>query len=200
VAEIEPTLHELAVRYFELPEDARLRNHVIDGRRFLHDTSQRYDLIFSDAYSSFVSMAPQFTTREFFLLARRRLTDNGVLIANYYGSLAPDTQSMLYSVLRTMRAVFPQVYVVATEDPKSEKLQNFIFIGHNAAPTAERIDLRRAADVEFAYPMLKGVAALELRPVQALLEGYPLLTDDFAPVESYAANAIRRYDATRKRR
>lgn len=200
VAEIEPTLHALAIRYFELPEDARLRNHVIDGRRFLHDTAQRYDLVFSDAYSSFVSMAPQFTTREFFALARSRLADNGVLIANYYGSLAPDTRSMLYSVLRTMRTVFPQVYVIATEDPASEKLQNFIFIGHNAVPPDLRTDLQRAAGVEFVHPELKTVAARELRLPDALLEAHPLLTDDFAPVESYAASAIRRYDATRKRR
>jgi len=43
--------------------------------------------------------------------------------------------------------------------------------------------------------MLKDVAALELRAADALLESYPVLTDDFAPVEYYAANAIRRYDA-----
>jgi spermidine synthase len=200
VAEIEPTLHALATRYFELPVDARLRNHVIDGRRFLHDTALRYDLIFSDAYSSFVSMPPQFTTREFFALARSRLSENGVLIANYYGGLGPENRSMIYSVLRTMRAVFPQVYVVATEDPASEKLQNFIFIGHNAMPPDRRTDLRRAAEVEFAHPVLKTVAARELRLADVLVDAHPLLTDDFAPVEAYAANAIRRYDATRKRR
>jgi hypothetical protein len=60
--------------------------------------------------------------------------------------------------------------------------------------------LRQAADVEFVYPMLKGVAALELRPAPELLEAYPLLTDDFAPVENYAANAIRRYDAAARKR
>jgi hypothetical protein len=27
-----------------------------------------------------------------------------------------------------------------------------------------------------------------------MLASYPVLTDDFAPVEYYAANAIRRYD------
>ena len=43
--------------------------------------------------------------------------------------------------------------------------------------------------------MLKGVAALELRAADALLDSYPVLTDDFAPLEYYAANAIRRYDA-----
>jgi spermidine synthase len=195
VAEIDPSLHALALRYFALPDDSRLRNHVIDGRRFLHDTAERYDLVFSDAYRSFVSAPPQFSTREFFSLAKSRLKANGVLIANFYGSLAPDTRPMIYSVLRTMRAAFPQVYVFATVGPESEELQNFIFVGHNSSDLDERIDLRRAAAVEFAYPMLKGVAALELRLPDALLDSYSVLTDDFAPVEYYAANAIRRYDA-----
>ena len=70
VAEIDPTLHALARRYFALPDDARLRNHVTDGRRFLHDTGERYDLIFSDAFGSLISAPPQFSTLEFFLLAR----------------------------------------------------------------------------------------------------------------------------------
>ena len=196
VAEIDPSLHSLALRYFALPDDARLRNHVIDGRRFLHDTAERYDLVFSDAYRSFVSAPPQFATREFFSLARSKLREDGVLIANFYGSLAPDSRAMIYSVLRTMRAAFPQVYVFATVGPESEELQNFIFVGHNASDPNKRMDLRRAAAVEFAYPMLKGLAARELRPAQTLLASHPVLTDDFAPLEYYAANAIRRYDAT----
>jgi len=195
VAEIDPSLHALALRYFALPDDARLRNHVTDGRRFLHDTPERYDLIFSDAYHSFISAPPQFATLEFFRLARSRLREDGVLIANFYGSLAPDTRATIYSVFRTMRAAFPQVYVIATVSPASEELQNFIFVGHNASNPDQRADLRQAAAVEFTYPMLKGVAALEWRASDALLDSYPLLTDDFAPVEYYAANAIRRYDA-----
>jgi spermidine synthase len=195
VAEIDPSLHALALRYFDLPDDARLRNHVIDGRRFLHDTAERYDLIFSDAYRSFISAPPQFATVEFFRLAKGRLKENGVLIANFYGSLAPDTRWTIYSMFRTMRAAFPQVYVIATASSGSEELQNFIFIGHNAPSPDTRTDLRRAAAIKFAHPMLKDIAALELRAADAVLDAYPVLTDDFAPVEYYAANAIRRYDA-----
>ena len=186
VAEIDPSLHALALRYFDLPDDARLKNHVIDGRRFLHDTQERYDLIFSDAYRSFISAPPQFATLEFFRLARSRLKEDGVLIANFYGSLAPDTRATIYSVWRTMRAAFPQVYVIATVNPASEELQNFIFVGHNASNPELRADLGRAA-------------ALEWRATNALLESYSVLTDDFAPLEYYAANAIRRYDAASRR-
>ncbi|HLE65506.1 MAG TPA: fused MFS/spermidine synthase [Burkholderiales bacterium] len=194
VAEIDPTLHALAIRYFALPADARLRNHVIDGRRFLHDTRERYDLIFSDAFRSFVSAPAQFATREFFALATHRLRPDGVLIANFYGSLAPDSRATIFAVLRTMRGVFPQVYVIATANPTSEELQNFIFIGHNVSDPDRRIDLRQAAAVDFAYPMLKGIAVRELKPAQALIDSYPVLTDDFAPLEYYAAGTIRRYD------
>jgi hypothetical protein len=81
-----------------------------------------------------------------------------------------------------MRAAFPQVYVIATVNPASEELQNFIFVGHNASNPERRADLERAA-------------ALEWRASDALLDSYPVLTDDFAPVEYYAASAIRRYDA-----
>jgi spermidine synthase len=195
VAEIDPSLHPLAVRYFALADDPRLRNHVIDGRRFLHDTTERYDLVFSDAYRSFISAPAQFATLEFFRLARSRLKEDGVLIANFYGSLAPDTRATIYAVLRTMRMAFAQVYVITTVGPESEELQNFIFIGHNAAHPEKRIDLRQAAALEFAYPMLQGVAALELRPTDALVNAHAVLTDDYAPLEYHAANAIRRYDA-----
>lgn len=191
VAEIDPSLHALARRHFALPEDARLRNHVVDGRRFLHDSAGSYDLIFSDAYRSFVSAPPQFATREFFALAKRRLRPGGVLIANFYGSLAPDTRATIYGVLRTMRSEFPQVYVFAAIDPASDALQNFIFVGHDAA---RRIDLRQAAAVAFSYPMLRDIAARELRPSEALLRDYPVLSDNYAPLEYLAASTIRRYD------
>jgi spermidine synthase len=132
-------------------------------------------------------------------LARSKLNEDGVLIANFYGSLAPESRATIYSVLRTMRAAFPQVYVIATVGPASEELQNFIFVGHNASNPDKRTDLRRAAALEFATPMSRNVAALELRAADALLDSHPVLTDDFAPLEYYAANAIRRYDAISKR-
>ncbi len=195
VAEIDPSLYGLARKYFALPDDPRLRNHVIDGRRFLHDTPEQYDLIFSDAYRAFTSVPMQFTTREFFSLAKSKLKSDGVFIANYYGSLGEDTRPMIYSVLKTMRTIFPQVYLVATISPESDELQNLIYIGHNASKPDDRIDLQRAAAFRFSYPVLNKVAGLELRPAEDLVESAFLLTDDFAPVEYYAANVIRLVDA-----
>ena len=144
-------------------------------------------------------LRPVFTTREFFELAQSKLNDDGVLIANYYGSLRKDSRSMVFSVLKTMRAVFPRVHLIATVDPRSEALQNFIFVGHNTKNPAARMDLRGAAQVKFTDPMLNGLADLELLPSEEWMQSGYLLTDDFAPVEYHAASVIRQFDAVSRR-
>jgi len=195
VAEIEPSLFPLAQQYFGLPEDARLRNHVIDGRRFLQDSDKRYDLIFLDVYRSFASVPMQFATREFFRLVNDRLTDDGVLIANYFGSLAGDTRPLILSMLKTMRGEFVRVYLLATADPASEELQNFIFIARHSASAGDAVDLRSAREIDFSYPELRQVSEFELTPGEQELSGALVFSDDYAPVEIYAARVLRRYDA-----
>lgn len=196
VAEVEPALLPLAQRYFGLPVSARLRNHAMDGRRFLHESAGGYDLIFSDVYASFATVPPQFATREFFGLARSRLSPRGVFIANHAGSLAPETWPLLLSLYKTMQQAFPQVHVLATVSPHSEELQNFIFIGQNdPAP----VDLRLAEGIAFTQPGLAGVAAQAYRPAPSLVAAAAVFTDDHAPVEHYAAELVRLYAARRAR-
>jgi spermidine synthase len=195
VAEIEPALFDLAQRYFGLPNDERLHNHVLDGRRFLQDSARRYDLVFLDVYRSFASVPMQFATREFFRLVNDRLEDDGVLIANYYGSLAVDTRPLILSLLKTMRSEFAHVYLLATADPASEELQNFIFVARRSALAGDVVDLREARQVDFSYPELRRVAELELSPGGRELSDARVFSDDYAPVELYAARVLRRYDA-----
>jgi spermidine synthase len=195
VAEIEPALFSLAQRYFGLPEVSRLRNHVVDGRRFLQDSDTRYDLVFLDVYHSFASVPMQFATREFFRLVNDRLADDGVLIANFYGSLAADTRPLVLSLLKTMRGEFAHVYLLATADPASEELQNFIFVARRSTAAGDALELGDARRVDFSYPELRRVPELELRPGEQELSAALVFTDDYAPVELYAARVLRRYDA-----
>lgn len=188
VAEVEPLLLPIAQQYFGLPDNPRLRNHVMDGRRFLHDSPTNYDLIFSDVYRSLATVPVQFTTLEFFQLVHERLNEGGVFLGNYFGSSSEETRPLLLSVLKTMRAVFPQVYVYATADPNSEKGQNFIFVGHKQS---KRVDLQQAASIEFTYPLMQASAQLEYRPDPALVDAAVLYTDTYAPVEHYSAKLLR---------
>src|SRR5258706_16051937 len=51
VVEIEPKLYSIAREHFMLPQTDRLHVYTQDGRRFLHDSQNRYDYIYSDVYS-----------------------------------------------------------------------------------------------------------------------------------------------------
>ena len=107
-----------------------------------------------------------------------------------------DTRPLVFSILKTMRNVFAEVYVIATVDPDSEALQNFIFIGHKNAVSGNRVDLKQALDTDFSYPQLRQIASFELNPRDEDIDGATLLTDNYAPVEYYAAKIIRKYDAS----
>ena len=190
VAEIEPDLLNIAHNYFGLPHSERLDNHIMDGRRYLYETRHRYDLIFMDVYRSFAAVPMQFATREFFELARNKLDDDGVFIANYFSSLAEETRPVILSVYKTMETVFPILYVFATIDPDSEVLQNFIYVGLKKPVPINAEGIARAG---FVYPELGTIPEKLYRPDPALIDAAALFTDDYAPVEYLAGNVIRRY-------
>lgn len=170
--DIEPDLEAVARQYFALPDDERLQSYTEDGRRFLHDADEPYDYIFSDVYHSLYSIPSHFTTREFFLLAKSRLSENGLFVANIIGDLSRRQPSLMFSEMKTFQSVFEHSYFLATESQATTERQNIMFIGYNGKqPPAfdhpDRIDLTR----------------FELSP-------YITLTDDYAPVEMLTAQLL----------
>jgi spermidine synthase len=191
VAEIEPSFLDLAKRYFGTVESPRLRNFVEDGRRFLQDSDTRYDLIFGDVYYSYFSVPPQFTTREFFALARSRLRSEGVFIANMIGDLSRREPSLIMAEIRTFQTVFPNSYFFAVESAeRTDQLQNITLVGYNSD---RRIDV--AAPPVTTHPQ-ELIRFLRYKAVDVErrfeLSSYPVLTDDFSPVEYLTARVLRR--------
>lgn len=186
VSEIEPSLPQLARQYFGLRDDLRLKHYIQDGRRMLHDSPHRYDLIFSDVYHSMYSVPAHFTTKEFLQLAYDRLTDNGVFMANLIGSLNATKPSFIWSEIKTMQQVFPQVYVFAVKSPSEGGAQNIIAVGARAK---ERVDLfggmQGGSDTTVA-----NAASHYVDTTRLSLDGYPVLTDDYAPVDYFAARVL----------
>lgn len=178
VAEIEPSLEEIARAYFSLPETPKIKTHTMDGRRFLYDTKESYDMIFSDVYYSLYSIPAHFTTREFFTEAKAKLSPNGIFVANIIGTGAHTSDSLLFSEIRTMQSVFPNMKVYAVRSPTTLTVQNFILVGINGTSTEDysRLDLK---DEE----LFKEFSAHELPLDQEMLTQYTLLTDNYAPVE-----------------
>ncbi len=187
VAEIEPELYQLAKTYFNLSDNPRLTNYTEDGRQLLARNTKQYDTIVSDVYYSLFSIPPQFTTKEFFTLARSRLSENGVFIGNFAGYLDANNPSFIGSEMATFTKVFPNSYFFAVNSAVSQKPQNIIFLGINGQKT---INVSSAAITKNPNPILKNLADKLIDLNTQNLKDQQQLTDNFAPVEYLVGKVI----------
>lgn len=191
VAEIEPSFFDLAKQYFGAADNPRMHNYVQDGRRFLQDAGKQYDLMFGDVYFSYFSVPPHFTTREFFELAKNRLSPGGVFVANMIGDLSRQQPSLIMAEIKTFKSVFPNSYFLAVDSPVITSLvQNITLIGYNSD-----------RKIDFASPEVTTHedSLIRLLPYKVLdidrryeLSAYPMLTDNYSPVEYLTARALQR--------
>lgn len=189
VSEIEPSLFDLAQTYFRLHDISRIHNSTKDGRRFLQDSSGGYDMIFSDVYHSLFSLPSHFTTKEFFELAKSKLSKDGIFVANIIGTLSPEYPSFTLSEMRTFKEVFPQSYFFAVSSPKVNITQNIIFVG---SASEEEIDIKQLSEAYGGDPILGELSAHVIHDDEIDFSKHPIFTDDYAPVDYFAANAFSR--------
>ncbi|HEY2987523.1 MAG TPA: fused MFS/spermidine synthase [Candidatus Binatia bacterium] len=187
VAEIDPEVVQVAKKYFSFDEGKNIRVHAQDGRLFLTRTPQRYDVMLLDAY--FKDAIPfHLTTREFFTMASQKLAPNGVVVINIIGAVTGPGGKITRSVAKTMRGVFPQIYMFAARRPDNaslDSIQNVIIV---ATKEPQRVDIReitkRAADLgRDLFP--KSVNDITVSYVEGKIadDDVPVLTDDYAPTD-----------------
>ncbi len=90
--------------------------HIDDAKHFLGSTAQQYDLIIVDLVPPVYVQTALLFSKEFYELAKRRLSPTGVL-SIYTGHLV-DKVSMAgiqYSPIATIEAVFPEYLVVSSQ-------------------------------------------------------------------------------------
>ncbi len=186
VAEIDPAVVEVAYRFFGVPRDSRLRAFAQDGRQFVRRTEERYDHILMDAYLR-DTLPFHLATREFFQEARAKLRPGGVFVANIIGALDGPYSHLFRAVYRTLREVYPGVYVFPvdfTPGGWTEALRNIIVVGTEHVWSAEQV--RAAARTVRDQVRVPGfptvVADLYTRPIRT--EDVPTLTDNFAPTDA----------------
>ena len=187
VSEIEPTLFSLAQKYFDLEEDIRLNNFIEDGRRFLSKNENEYDLIVGDVYYSFFSMPVHFTTKEFFSLVKNRLSDDGIFVGNFSGTLENKSPSLILSEIKTFKAVFPNSYFFAVDSKESLKPQNIIFLGINGS---KKIDFDSNLITKSDNPILKNLKEKKIELDNFDFSKHKELTDNFSPIEYLVSKSI----------
>lgn len=105
--EIDPDIVDIGKKYFTL-RDPQLSIHNADGRIFLAQTQNTYDLICLDAYKQ-PYIPYNLATKEFFDLVRRRLNPQGLMAMNVGTAGESD---LLASLEYTVKQVFPYTRIV----------------------------------------------------------------------------------------
>ena len=188
VVELDPVVVDVARRWFALPDSPRLRVEVGDGRRFLADHRDRWDVVVVDAF--FADAIPaHLVTGEFLRLLRSRLAPGGVVVTNVIGALEGSGSKLFRSIYKTYRQGFPTVLVhpaVLPGDQGDESYRNLILVATDkAAPSRSRLadrwdELRRRAPT---VPDLRG-PILQRRDGEIPTADVPVLTDDYAPTDA----------------
>ena len=171
--EIDPAVLELTRLFDPQGKRASVRSFELDGRRFLRLCSQRFDLIYVDAYARQIDVPFHMATVEFFALAKRRLREDGCIALNVSGS---DRQTAL------VRGIERSLIEGGFARPRMLPVPHW---GNMA--------LLAAADGAEPYPgtlvlpdtHLRGLwdAADRFRSEVSVDPGAPPFTDDFAPIE-----------------
>jgi spermidine synthase len=124
VVELEPAIYE-ASHFFDSVnqrplENSKVRALVGDGRNFLSQRSDQFDVIISQPSNPWITGVSNLFTREYFQDIKARLRDDGIFCqwAQLY-EMAPWNIKAIY---RTLADEFPYVMVFAAEDLSSDTI------------------------------------------------------------------------------
>jgi spermidine synthase len=197
--EIDPAVVEMAHKYFAIKDEQNFHMVTRDGRLFLADSKQQYDVILLDAYRGpFVPF--HLLTKEFYQTVKNHLAPGGVIAQNV------DPTTMLFdAAVKTVQSVFPHV-----EFYDANRSGNVVMIAYDG-DAISRGDLavmadKRQSEYHPRYDFLKMLKdRFELKTVvldqvthidvvnqngmetSEIDPKAKILTDDFAPVESLKA-------------
>ena len=137
--DIDPDVIAVAKKFFGFKEDDNLKAHAADGRKFIEESRERYDMIFLDAYGNDY-IPPPLTTKQFLEAVRKTLKPDGIVLGNVWSRYS----NPLYdSMVRTYKAVFEQVYLVRVRERDNIII---LAIPRKGKTTQEELS-RRAAEV-----------------------------------------------------
>ncbi len=179
VAELDAEVIDAGEKFFRLGKFPKLKNLAGDGRRILRSTGETYDLIVGDAYRGLRNIPPHLVTKEFFEEARERLAPGGVFMLNLIGYRAGQGGAIYASVYRTMKVVFPEIFIYSTDPANPYIAQNILFF---AFRDEDANRFRRVSEAIGKEPQYAFAAGMRVAPPGARLYG-PVLTDDYNPVE-----------------
>jgi spermidine synthase len=187
VIEIDPGVTRTAYEMMGISSNSRIVTHNLDARLVLDQLQggPKYDLVFGDAFND-LSVPYHLTTLEFDQKVRGVLKDDGFYLVNVIDKL----QGGLFipSFVRTMKAVFPHVYIMSSGTPWVSTINyanTFVVVGTATPLDSDRLERVRGQGSNGR--LITNVMPLDL--MESWLEASQgvLLTDDYAPADNLVA-------------
>lgn len=198
VVEIDPEITRVVYKYLGLPHDTRIRTYNEDGRWFVMNCKEKYDLIFIDAYND-LSIPFHLTTKEFASLLKDILNPDGILLTNIIDNFQKG--SFLFSYIRTLQEVFGKdnvhVLSISNDYEKREASTYIVMTGK------EKVEIR---DFDHFLSSFGNEVTSKVVPEKVLKEFLEkkysvVLKDDYAPVDNLIAPVFEeRFGYNRKKR
>jgi len=176
VVEIDSEMEKIGEDYFNLKK-YDINTITGDAKIIINKDTKKYDLIFGDAYSSFISVPWYLLTKEWNEEVKNKLHDNGIYAVNFIGSLIGDESEFTKSVITTFKLSFLNYYIF-TFGLEPEKTQNIVLIGINGVLPLKEVDLYTKLKQENSF-LYKRMA-----PTNYFINSSStIITNNFAPVE-----------------
>ena len=192
VVEIDPEVTRAAENFFNL-KDYPIKSFNTDGRYYLTINEKKYDLIFNDAFNSFISAPWYLSTDEANKLVKKRLNPDGVYIANIIASNKEGSSEWFHSFAKTFSNTFPNYYLIYF-GKNLKNPQNMFFVGINSD---KKIDSEK---LENKITALSNETKFKLNPKfiyqPEISNRAIILKDNFAPVEKLTSGLIKSYIET----
>lgn len=176
--EIDEKITELAIKYFELPENVKVTTY--DGRAYLNAIDGKYDVIMVDAYQD-ITIPFQMSTTEFFTMVNDHLKEDGVMVVNMNmrGSAEGNINQYLADTIAT---AFSEIYTVDVPGSTNREL----FACNN-----EAVLDRMRANIEMEQnDELRRMLVRVDNGLAKYVPGEYVMTDDKAPVELLGMRVI----------
>jgi spermidine synthase len=179
--EIDPTVTEVAYRYFGLEEsDATI--YTMDGRQYVSTIETRYDLILLDAFGS-SSIPFHLVTDEVFALIASRLRDGGILGINLES--VGWRHRIVLSVAATLRRHFANIIVLPMAEPPNT-IGNVVILASDEAFTLARELPRHYHDPFYRFSDQYHRNHAWDNQFIPPTEGVQIITDDLNPVDLWS--------------
>ncbi|MCS7280931.1 MAG: fused MFS/spermidine synthase [Desulfobacterota bacterium] len=186
VVEIDPEVTKVAYEHLGLPRNTRIRTFNTDGRWYVMNCKEKYDVVFLDAYND-LTVPYHLTTKEFLTQVNNIMTEDGILLSNIIDNFQKG--EFLPSYIHTLKRVFGEEKVfLLSVSPNFEDLRisTFIVIASKGNLNIKEFD-------RFVKERrLKGKATTVVVPdelVKKMISGRRVITisDDYAPVDNLVA-------------